>query len=104
MCTTATHGQSVITQSDLLIAHASKDMKEMVQVVLVGNICKINSFLLSFITEALTHVTRLKHIYGIMQMSMNAQPQLTTVMELLTALTMRGPSAASAAKTTLEME
>ena len=48
MCTTATHGQSVITQSDLLIAHASKDMKEMVQVVLVGNICKINSFLLSF--------------------------------------------------------
>ena len=49
MCTTATHGQSVITKSDLLIAHASKDMKEMVQVVLVGNICKINSFLLSFI-------------------------------------------------------
>ena len=37
-------------------------------------------------------------------MSMNAQTQLTTVMELLTALTMRGPSAASAAKTTLEME
>ena len=37
-------------------------------------------------------------------MSMNAQPQLTTVMELLTALTMRGPSDASAAKTTLEME
>ena len=37
-------------------------------------------------------------------MSMNAQPQLTTVMDLLTALTMRGPSAASAAKATLEME
>ena len=37
-------------------------------------------------------------------MSMNVQPQLTTVMELLTALTMRGPSAASAAKATLEME
>ena len=37
-------------------------------------------------------------------MSMNVQPQLTTVMELLTALTMRGPSAASAAKTTVEME
>ena len=37
-------------------------------------------------------------------MSMNVQPQLTTVMELLTALTMRGPSAASAANTTLEME
>ena len=35
---------------------------------------------------------------------MNVQPQLTTVMELLTALTMRGPSAASAAKTTVEME
>ena len=49
MCTTATNGQPVITQSDLLIAPASKDMKEMVQVVLVGNICKINSFLLSFI-------------------------------------------------------
>ena len=49
MCTTATHGQFVITQWDLLVAHASKDMKEMVQVVLVGNICKINSFLLSFI-------------------------------------------------------
>ena len=44
MRTTATHGQSVITQSDLLVAHASKDMKEMVQAVLVGNICKINSF------------------------------------------------------------
>ena len=49
MCTTATHGQFVITQWDLLVAHASKDMKEMVQVVLVGNICKINSFLLSFV-------------------------------------------------------
>ena len=48
MCTTATHGQCVITQSDLSIAHASKDTKEMVQVVLVGNIC-INSFLLSVI-------------------------------------------------------
>ena len=49
MCTTATHGQFVITQWDLLVAHASKDMKEMVQVVLVGNICKINSFLLYFV-------------------------------------------------------
>ena len=63
MYTTATHGQFVITQWDLLVAHASKDMKEMVQVVLVGNICKINSFLLSFIYWALIPVIILKHIY-----------------------------------------
>ena len=37
-------------------------------------------------------------------MSMNVQPQLITVMELLTALTVRDPSAVSATKTTLEME
>ena len=37
-------------------------------------------------------------------MSMNVQPQLITVMELLTALTIRDPSAVSVAKTTLEME
>ena len=37
-------------------------------------------------------------------MSMNVQPQLITVMELLTALTIRDPSAVSVAKATLEME
>ena len=36
-------------------------------------------------------------------MSMNVQPQLITVMELLTALTIRDPSVVSAAKTILEM-
>ena len=63
MCTTATHGQFVITQSDLSIAHASKDMKEMVKVVLVGNIFQSNSFLLSVIYWALILVIGLKHIY-----------------------------------------
>ena len=131
MCTTVTNWLFVTTLLDLFTVHALQGMKEMAQLVQVRDVSmfryhnqalpliyyghtllglrkqfffSLKQLMKRFIGETQTiNSAKFMLVSMILQISMNVQYQLITVMELLTVLTIQDPSAVSVEKTTLVM-